>query len=87
MNLGTDGIQIYQSKYLPRQSFLADPHHLTVSNSGHDLPPRFGWREIFRDLVCSPIPHDLLQVPHSVHSPTLQFFGPSKKERKRELAL
>ena len=83
VNLGTDGIQIYQSKYLPRQSFLADPHHLTISSSGQDFPPRFGWRVIFRVLLCSPIPHDLLQVLHGAHSPTLQFFGPPEIAKER----
>ena len=68
----------YQSKYWPRHSFLADPHHLTISNSGQCLPPCFGCLRTFLLRRCSPIPHDLLQVSHGPQSPTLQFFGPSE---------
>ena len=68
----------YQSKYWPRHSFLAEPHHLTISNSGQCLPPCFGCLRTFLLRRCSPIPQDLLQVSHGPQSPTLQFFGPSE---------
>ena len=75
---GTMSCSDYQSKYLPRHSFLADPHQRTISSSGQDFPFLLGCRITFRLRVCSPIPHDLLHLLHGPHSPTLQFFGPSE---------